>query len=119
MKNEKILYANDTDIAIEGMTAVIEKYGAKDGHQIIATARSKEEVEELFKEGLNPTVFIFDPSFPYLYDGADTVKMVRKLSPATKIITISEFEGIDIGDVNLVASVSSETLIEILNKLKH
>ena len=119
MKGERILYASDSDLAREGMTAVIEKYASKDGHKLIGQASSCKEVKELLEGGLKPTVFILDPQFPYLSDGQEAVTLVRRRSPETTIITIARFEGLKMGDYNLVADVDVEKLINLLTDLQH
>jgi len=119
MKGERIVYANDTEIAQEGIRAVVEKYASKAGHELVGTASSVDELQSLLEGGLNPTVFLFNPRFPTLEDGKKAVEIVRKLSPGTLIVALPSFEGVEIADYGLRGGIGVGELVAFLTNLQH
>lgn len=120
MRGERILYANDTNIAQEGIRRIIEKYAQDDGHTLCGVASSIAELKSLLEDGIRPSVFLLDPKFPTLSDGEEAIKVVRSLSPDTTIVTLpshvfikSDFklkEGTDVADlVNFLTTLPSKS----------
>jgi hypothetical protein len=99
------------------MKAIIEKYGAKFGHRIVATVRDELELNSIIRK-VDATVFLFDPEFPRLFDGRSAAITVQYLRPKMKIVTITGAdESVTFGNVNLPAPVSAQELIGVLNDL--
>jgi DNA-binding NarL/FixJ family response regulator len=119
MKGERILHADDSQIALGGLKSIIESWGVKDGHQIIGSADSVTEVERLLKQGLRPTVAFVDNSFPDVGDGERTAKIIREISSKTIIVSMSSDDGVTWGDYNLQKKFRSEDLVKFLTELQH
>ena len=119
MKNEKILHADDSFIARDGFKSLIEAYGSEDEHELIGQAASKEEVEQLIEEGLQPTVAFIDNKMPHEGDGEKAAQIIRKLSPETIIISLSADTDVTFGDHNLTKKMAGQELIDFITSIKH
>jgi DNA-binding NarL/FixJ family response regulator len=116
--NERILHADDTLIAREGFARLIETM-EEDGHEIVGSAASIEEVDKLLETGLKPTVAFVDNSFPQRGDGEKAAKLIREKSPKTMIVSLSGEEGLTWGDYNLLKIMTRDQLASFLLDLKH
>lgn len=119
MWKEKILHADDTQIARDGMRMLFEIYGSHGKHKLLPQASSKEEIEEMMKSGLRPTVAILDKKMPGENDGEEAANIIRKYSPDTVIISLSSVEGNTFGDYNFSKTISGKELFEFITNLKH
>ncbi len=118
MRNERVLIADDYANIRELLAETIEIFGEKDGHKVVATASSVEEVEELLKGGLRPSVALVDGNFPDEGDGEEAAKIIRKISPETTVISFSS-EVQTWGDENWSKHLTGRQLAEALTKLQH
>jgi len=119
MKGERILVADDSSIAREGLQRIMESWGSDDDHQIIGSASSVEEVRNLLEGGLRPSVAIIDHKMPNVGDGERAAKIVRKLSPQTTIVSMSSDDGVTWGDYNLQKQYRAKEIVDFLTGLKH
>ena len=117
-KGERILHADDMDIALQGFASLIKTMG-KDGHKIVGQATSIEGVEKILKKGLRPTVAFIDNSFPNKGDGEKAAALVREISPETIIVSLSGDENVRWGDHNLLKLLSRDQLADFLLNLQH
>ncbi|HCM82364.1 MAG: hypothetical protein UW22_C0032G0007 [Candidatus Gottesmanbacteria bacterium GW2011_GWB1_44_11c] len=104
---EQILIADDSSDVIDGLQ---EYFGLhpESGHSIVGTAASVEEVEELMRTGLQPTVALVDNKFPYRGAGEKALRIIKQYSPNTIVISFSNDPGLEWGDQNW-----SKPLIEV------
>ncbi len=119
MRKEKILHADDTQIARDGMEMMFEIYGANGEHELIAQVSSKEEVEKQMKKGLKPTIAILDRKMPGENDGEEAANIIRHYSPDTVIISLSSVEGNTFGDYNFSKTISGKELFDFITNLIH
>ncbi|QQG41692.1 MAG: response regulator [Candidatus Woesebacteria bacterium] len=119
MKGERIIHADDTRIAREGFSRVVEAWGHDDDQKIIGSASSLPEVEKLLEDGLKPTVAFIDNSFFDRGDGVLIANLVRTLSPDTIIVSLSADSGVKWGDFNLLKTFTGRELKNFLLELKH
>lgn len=119
MKKERILIADDDADSRETLESLIEVFGKKDGHKIVGSAGSVEEVEKLMEKSLRPTVALVDNRFPLKGDGEKAAEIIRKLSPETKIVSFSTDSNLSWGDENWPKAVDIKILIARLTNLQH
>ena len=120
MKNERILLVEDDSDSLELTNQVIKILGHKDGHWVIASASTINEVRVLMEGGLTPTVAIIDDHLPNPGDGGIAANIIRKHSPATIIVSYSGTREIIWSDRNWPrADMNPQKLIDALTNLKH
>jgi hypothetical protein len=121
MKDERVLYGNDLEIAREGMKATMARVAYESGHKLIGMVSSVGELERFLKSGAElPTVFILDSRFPTSDDGEEAVSLIKKLSPDTKIVTMPSHDFAKYVDEKhkLPAGTSPEQLVDFLTNLQ-
>jgi DNA-binding NarL/FixJ family response regulator len=85
MNKIKLLLADDHQIVLAGLIALLEK---EPGLEIVCTARNSEETLNLMAQH-TIEVAILDISMPPGIDGVETAKLIRKSYPKTKIILLT------------------------------
>lgn len=121
MNAEKVLYANDLEVGREGMKETMRVVRSESGHKLIGMVSSVGELETFLKSGQElPTVFILDPRFPTSDDGEEAVRLIKELSPKTKIVTSPSHDFAKFVDEKhkLPAWVSPEQLVDFLTNLQ-
>ncbi len=118
MKGERILIADDQSVVIEGVKSTLAAFGQEAGHKIVGEAHSKEEVEELLKGGLKPTLALVDGKFIKFGDGEEVAKVVRALSPETYIVSFSS-DPYKWGDTHCNKLISGRDLVNFLTSIQH
>lgn len=119
MKNERILHADDQQIIREGIKRMIEAYGNEDGHQLVGSVASINEVESLLEGGLRPTVALVDNKFPHAGDGERAAEIIKKVSSETIVVSLSTDSGVTWGDYNITKDFDSEQIMKFLTNLPH
>ena len=123
MKNEMLLHADDSQVALDGFKGLMESFGAVDGHVLLGQARSVDDVRKLMDKlkgkGKLPTVAFVDHKMPNKGDGESAAKIIREISPATIIISLSSDEGVAWGDHNLLKLISGPNLARFIKDLQH
>ena len=119
MKNERILHVDDMLIIREAVKHVIESWFDEEGHQIIGSAASVEEVEELFEQGIKPTVALVDDRCPNKGDGELVAGIIKKFSPETIIVSFSTNPSIVWGNYHLQKDIGNDELVKFLTNLQH
>ena len=117
MKNERVLIADDMEIALESVSKGIELFG--EGHRVGGTADSVEEGRALIEGGLRPTVALVNRQFPMKGDGQRAAAIIKELSPETKIISCSSDSGLEWGEENWYKGMSLQELVHALTNLQH
>ena len=84
MKKIKILLADDHQILLDGLTAMLS---TEPDFEIIATAQNGQQVIQILREKA-VDVLVLDLSMPEM-DGMETTKVVKKLYPDLKIIILT------------------------------
>lgn len=79
----RVLLADDHALIRQGLRALLEKHG----FQIVAEASDGQEALRSVME-VNPDVAIVDISMPLL-NGVDTARELKKSSPKTKLILLT------------------------------
>ena len=82
----RILLADDHALIRQGIRALLEKHG----YQIVAEASDGQETVRSVVEA-NPDVAIVDITMPVL-NGVDTARELRKSSPRTKVILLTQHD---------------------------
>jgi len=82
----KIILADDHNVVIDGIKAVIERI-AKNNIDVIETAHNGMEVLEIAKNN-PPDVYVMDITMPVL-NGIDATKRLMQMDPKSKIIILS------------------------------
>lgn len=118
MRGEKILHGDDQAISRDGFKRVIERYGSDDGQELIGSASSVEEIEELLKQGLRPTVAVLDNKFPHDGDGERAAGLVRKYSPETIVVSLCT-DDVGWADYHISKEWSPSEVTRFLLNLKH
>jgi CheY-like chemotaxis protein len=118
MRNERILHADDTGIARDGMLTMFEVYGVKGGHELLPQASSVAEVEKMMKDGIKPTIAILDNKMPNDGDGEKAASIVREYSPETVIISLSANRNVTFGDYNFTKNILGKELFDFITNLK-
>lgn len=123
MKGERILYGNDTAIAREGIQAIMQEYGSREGHehQLIGTVSSVKELKAFLSEpdNLRPTIFLFDPRFPFLADGEKAARILQEISPETVIVTLPSYGDMSFKHIPLHQGIDVDVLITLFTNLQH
>lgn len=119
MYKERILHADDTEIARDGFKSLVESFGSKGKHRLVGQASSKKEVKEMMESGLRPTVAILDNKMPNENDGEKAANIILQYSPNTIIISLSSDENVTFGDFNFTKSISSRGLFDFITNLQH
>jgi len=119
MKGERILHADDSSVARDGLQVIIDSWGSNDGHKIIGSASSAEEVLGLLNKGLRPSVAIIDNKMPNIGDGERVAKIIREISSQTIIVSMSSDDGVIWGDYNLRKQFRAEDFVKFLTELQH
>jgi len=83
----KVLIADDHDIVRKGLRALVEE---RPGWEVCGEARSGREAVEKTVQ-LGPDVLIIDVSMPDL-NGLDATRQVRRLSPKTEVLIITQHD---------------------------
>lgn len=84
MKKIKILLADDHQILLDGLTAMLN---TEPDFEIVATAKNGQQVIQILREKA-VDVLVLDLSMPEM-DGMETTKIVKKLFPDLKIIILT------------------------------
>ncbi|MGA1791933.1 MAG: response regulator [bacterium] len=82
----KIILADDHNVIIDGIKAVIERI-AKNNIEVIETAQNGMEVLDI-AENNPPDVYVLDITMPVL-NGIDTTKRLMEMDPKSKVIILS------------------------------
>jgi hypothetical protein len=119
---ERVLYLNDSELAVGGMEHVFESKGTGEGydHSFVGSATSVEGLKEVLGSGVEPTVLLMDPLCPTEEDGRLAVEFFRTGFPSARVVTISlTGKQSELGDENLVAPVEADDLMSTIAALKH
>lgn len=119
MRGERILHADDSQIARDGMHMLCETFGAQGEHELLPQASSVEQVENMMKGGLKPTIAILDNNMPNENDGETAASVIRQYSPKTVIISLSSNTSVTFGDHNLTKNIRGKELFDFITNLKH
>lgn len=119
MSAERLLYANNTSIAREGIAGIMEKYVSKHGHAFLGAVSSVEELKIVLTRGYKPTVFLLDPWLPTLDEGVEAIGIMKVMSPGTKVATLPSMTGLHSVDKKFKDVTVIEELINYLNSLQH
>lgn len=119
MKGERILYANDADIAREGIAGIMEKYISKDGHIYFGSVSSVEDLKIVLAQGYKPTVFLIDPKFPHMEGGIEAIGYLKVVCPDAKVATLPSYEGLQNVDKEFIPYIDVKELRNFLNNLQH
>ena len=118
MKNEQILIADDKESHLKQLLIGIPVI-SEDGHVVVGTASSVEEVKKLIEDGLKPTIALVDHRFPGVGDGQKAADIIRKFSPETIIVSFSSDPDLRWGDDNWHKGISIAELVKALTNLQH
>lgn len=113
---EKILIADDTRVAREGLQSLLNAFGPE--HEIIGMAASVKEVEKMVTSGEKPTVALVDNKMPKLGDGEKAAQIIRNNCPGVKIIAHTSSDDLPSwGDENVYKNLPAREFVALINRL--
>lgn len=119
MENEQIIHVADL-VQRDGFARLIESFGAKDGHKIVAALRSAEDVDWLIdrRVEIEPTVAVIG-DFSDNRDAEAAADRIRKAFPKILVVAILSDEKPSWADYNIGWQVPAKELVNFLTELQH
>lgn len=102
LKDKRVLYAEDDDIANEFVTRILKKHCK----EVISVMNGKEALEQFRQQ--RPDMVITDLAMP-LMSGVELIKAIRQLSADEPILVITAFE-------DEVESIENKTNLAYITK---